>query len=340
MPADVVVAGHVCLDLVPELPAVPSVAAGSLTDVGGMSLRLGGCVGNVARALAELDVPLRLATAVGDDDLAPVLLGLLVRHGLDVTGVPRLRDAGTSYSLVVEAPGLDRAFWHHVGANARFEGSQVDLEGATLLHLGYVTLLPSLYADGGRAGLELLRTARTAGVTTSIDAAVVDPRSAAAAVDWGGLVRQWLPSVDICTPSLDDLVSMRLAGPTGGGSADADALEWARWLVAGGAAVALVTAGSDGMALATGSAQRLADGGRALAPHAPAWAEQALWRPAGDVVVRTTTGAGDAAAAGLLCALLRGEPPGAALELAVSCAAQRVAGADRLDARPTKEEAP
>lgn len=325
---DVIVAGHVCLDAVPELSAVPSVKAGSLSLIGAMTLRIGGCVGNVARDLAELKVPVRLAAALGDDDLAPVLLSMLARHGLDASRLTRTPGTGTSYSVVVEAPGLDRAFWHYVGANALFDGAGIDFAGAAIFHLGYISLLPRLYGNGGLAGLELLQAAKTAGVTTSVDTAVVDPRSPAATVDWAELCRRWLPAIDICTPSLDDLESMGLPEPAG----PRDALACGRWLVERGAGVALVTAGSGGMCLVSAPEERLALGGRALSVQAGVWANQETWSTAATVEVHSTTGAGDAAAAGLLWAMLGRAAPAAALEMAVSCAGQRVAGAVRLNA--------
>ena len=331
MPGDVIVAGHVCLDIVPVLSGVPSVIPGSLTDVGMMKIRVGGCVGNVARDLTELDLPVRLAAALGDDDLAPVLLAALARHGLPVSQLQRLVGTGTSYSVVVEPHGLDRAFWHHVGANAFFDGADMDFAGADVLHLGYVTLLPRMYADGGERGLRLLRAAKAAGVTTSVDTAVVDPRSAAATIHWPALLGRWLPEIDICTPSLDDLLSLGLAAT--GVSGAPGVLACARRLVAGGAGLALVTAGSAGMCLVTGSERRLAAAGAALAGRTRAWADHEVWCPAAEVEMRSTTGAGDAAAAGLICGLLRGASPADAVALAVSCAAQRVAGAARLDGR-------
>jgi sugar/nucleoside kinase (ribokinase family) len=334
LPGDVIVAGHVCLDLVPGLSAVPSVVPGSLTDVGGMTLRIGGCVGNVARDMVDLKVPVRLAAAVGDDDLAPVLLSMLASHGLDVSRLTKMSGAGTSYSVVIDAPRVDRAFWHHVGANAHFDGADIDYDDAVMLHLGYVSLLPRIYGNHGSAGLHLLQTAKAAGVTTSVDTAVVDSRSPAGAVDWANLCRLWLPLIDICTPSLDDLASMNLPEPC----SSRDALACGRWLIDLGAAVALVTAGSAGMCLVTAPEGRLARGGRALSGQAATWAGQEISREAAVVDVRSTTGAGDAATAGLLCALLQGAAPADAVDLAVSCAGQSVSGVHQINAgRPSND---
>lgn len=324
---DVIVAGHVCLDIIPGLPVPPSVRAGSLTHIGAMTLQTGGCVGNVAPDLAELNVPVRLAAALGEDDLATTLVALFKRRGLDVSHLRHVPDVGTSYSIVIDAPEMDRSFWHYVGANECFDGADIDFRGAAILYLGYVTLLPRLYGDGGRGALELLQVARAAGVTTCVDAAVVDPQSPAASVDWLAVCDRLLPAVDICTPSIDDLESLRIPesdrprGP----------LEWGRWLVDRGAGAALVTDGAAGMCLVSGSADRLTSAGAAFPPaQAATWADLEMSCDAAPVDVRSTTGAGDAAAAGLLCALLQGAAPAEALALAVSCAGQRVSGHPRL----------
>src|SRR5204862_2738900 len=112
--------------------------------------------------------PVQVAGAAGDDELGATLVRLLTARGLG-TGQLRLRPGrSTSYSLVLEPPGVDRSFWHHVGANAEFDGTGVDLSGVDLLHVGYPSLLPAMAADGGAPLAALFMRARAAGVTTSL----------------------------------------------------------------------------------------------------------------------------------------------------------------------------
>src|SRR5918994_3511345 len=176
----VVVAGHVCVDLIPEVPAGGATEPGELLEVG---------------PLAD----------AGDDELGAALVQLLRARGMRTDQVRLRGGRSTSYSLVFEGEGRDRSFWHHVGANAEWDGTAVDLTGARLLHVGYPSLLPALIADGGRPLEALLARARAAGITTSLDLAVIDPASAAAREDWPALLGRVLPLVDVLSPSVDDV---------------------------------------------------------------------------------------------------------------------------------------
>jgi sugar/nucleoside kinase (ribokinase family) len=225
---------------------------------------------------------------------------------------------------VVQPAGRDRSFWHHVGANAEFDGEAIDVVGADLLHIGYPSLLPALAADCG-AGLQaLLVRARAAGLTTSLDLAVLDPGSPAAGENWPALLERVLPHVDVLTPSVDDLRSV--LGPLAG-TAPGD-LGVARTLVEMGVAVAMVTGGSTGARLATAGPDRLAAAGAVLADAEVRRGWSHCDRPAAapDVPVRTTVGAGDAATAGLLFGLLSGLGPEQTLDLAMRTAGRTLAG--------------
>lgn len=324
----VIVAGHICMDLVPELDREPALTPGALLDIGALSLRPGGCVANTGGDLAALGVPVSLAADVGADPLAETLLGMLAARGLDVHGL-RGTALPTSYSIVVQSPGRDRTFWHHVGANARFDGSRIDVRGAHLLHLGYPSILPALQPDELAPLRALFSRARAAGVTTSLDLAVVDAADEAERRRWRAGLAAVLPLTDVISPSLDDLES----AIGGGYPVDAEGLlAAAHDLVAMGAAIAVVSAGVAGLALATASRERMALGGSVLGDLGPEWANRALWWPASVIAEPvTTTGAGDAATAGLLHALLDGVTPEQALHRATRVAAAKVAGRD-LDA--------
>ena len=85
--------------------------------------------------------------------------------------------------------------------------------------------------------------------------------------------------------------------------------------------------GARGMALRTGDVSGLRRMGRAAPTDAEGWARRELWAAAYDVDVAGTVGAGDAAVAGLLAGLLRGESCEGALELACAagaCSAEAV----------------
>ena len=203
----VLVAGHVCIDITPELTGVPELVPGQLYEIGSAQLTLGGCVANTGLALAAAGVQTRVCARVGNDPLGEIARRLLAEEGVDLEDVTTTAGAATSYSIVLQLPGRDRTFWHHPGANAVFTGREVSLDGVDILHFGYPPLLPSLLADDAAPLLNLLKEARSRQITTSLDLAVVDPRSRAAEVDWRGIFARIMPYVDIATPSIDDLTS-------------------------------------------------------------------------------------------------------------------------------------
>jgi sugar/nucleoside kinase (ribokinase family) len=322
----IVVAGQTCLDLVPTLPEPPAIDPGALVAVGGLDLRLGGCVANTGTALADLGAEVRLAADVGDDDLGAVLVRLArarFGEGARINVAAGLR---TSYSIVIEPPGRDRTFWHHAGASRAFDGTTVDLAGADGLHVGYPPLLPALVADGAAPLRALLHRARGQGALTSVDLVVVDPGLETATVDWAGILGRVAPALDVLSPSADDLASMGLcrAHP----SADEVGAVAGR-LVEAGVAVVAVSSGAGGLVVRSGGRDRLA-GTERLARLAEDWADRELRVAVSAGPVRTTLAAGDAASAGLLFGLLAGLPLDRAAALSMAVAGRRVTGVDPL----------
>ncbi|WP_164478140.1 PfkB family carbohydrate kinase [Microbacterium sp. ABRD28] len=319
----IAVAGHVCVDLAPRIGDTADILPGALVDVGPLAVSLGGCVANTARALAGLGTPVVAYAAVGDD-----ALGRIVREQLETSMIDaRVSDvaAPTSYSIVFEPSGADRTFWHHVGANALFDGGDVDASSADIVHLGYPSLLPAVLADDARPLMALLQRVREAGASVSVDLAVVDPISDAARLDWPTILRTLAPYCDVLTPSLDDLTSvLRMDAED-----DADLAElFAELLISWGAAVVVISAGAGGLVMRTADARRLRNAGRGVAGLAETWANQALRAPALTVQeVRTTNGAGDASTAGILYAIAQELSPEQALRLATASSASVVSGA-------------
>jgi sugar/nucleoside kinase (ribokinase family) len=325
----VLVAGHLCIDITPELGSVPELGPGQLYEIGPAQLTLGGCVANTGLALAAAGVPTRVCSRVGDDPLGEITRRLLAERGVDLEGVTTTAGAATSYTIVLQLPGRDRTFWHHPGANAAFTGREVNLDGVDILHLGYPPLLPALLADDAAPLLTLLKEARRREITTSLDLAVVDPRSAVGAVDWRGVFARIMPYVDIATPSIDDLTSALAITRT----PDNDLVEeCAHRLIADGCAVAAVSAGARGSYAVSAGTDRLGAAGAALSSVRSAWSSTAEWVPAGAPRrVVSTTGAGDTATAGLLYGLAQGTGIRRATRLAARFAAASIEG-QRLSA--------
>jgi len=310
----IVVAGHICLDVIPALNEAPDLRPGGLVVVGPPALSTGGAVGNVGLALHRLGVPVRLMGKIGDDLFGRAVLDVLRAHD------PRLADGmlvvpgeTTSYSIVVNPPGVDRTFLHCPGANETFGAADVPLDrlaGARILHFGYPPLMRRLYADGGAELHALLAAVRGCGLVTSLDLCAPDPHSEAGRVDWAALLATALPAVDVFAPSLDELSFM--LGPRrhvprrlGGLRRLAD-----RVLAMGPAVVALKL-GDQGLYIRTsGDGAALVRLCGRLALDRAAWRDREVLAPCFRAArVAGTTGSGDCTIAGLLAALLRGEDP-------------------------------
>ena len=81
-----VVAGHVCVDLTPELPTLPASRPGELTEVGAMRVSPGGCVANTGGDLAALGATVDVVGDAGDDELGAALVQMLAARGTRATG--------------------------------------------------------------------------------------------------------------------------------------------------------------------------------------------------------------------------------------------------------------
>jgi sugar/nucleoside kinase (ribokinase family) len=320
----IAIAGHVCVDIRPDLTGGARLEPGRLFEVGPAVLSLGGPVGNSGRDLVALGVPVTVFAVIGDDRLGGIIRAELESMPLVTSALREVAGASTSYSIVLEPPGADRTFWHHVGANAAFDGTGLDAAGIDLLHLGYPPLLPGLLVDDGEPLHRMLAQARRAGATTSVDLADVDPTSPAGKLDWHSILRRMASETDVLTPSLDDLTSaLRIEETYSPGLVARLADQLLEW----GAAVVAISAGEHGLHLRTGTTDRLAAAGRALSPLASTWADTTLDAPAlASGAPATTNGAGDASTAGLLFGIARGANPEDSARLASVCAAAAMRG--------------
>ena len=321
-PVEVVVAGHICLDMFPQLGALPAGALetqGRLFEVGGLRVTTGGLVANVGVALARLGVPVRLLATVGSDLVGQSTLEALRRVSPTLAETIRIRDgAESSYTVVLARPGQDRLFLHCTGPNQGFGIEDIDfglVEGARWFHFGYPPVLPRMF-DGDGAMLEdVMRRAKATTAVTSLDFTLPDPATASGQVDWPVILRRVLPLTDVFVPSLAEAVYLlrreRYMAWDGQVSAHMDRhllQELTDELLAMGPAIVGLKLGEQGVWLCGASAERLGE----LAPKLPrveGWADRRVALPAFAVNVEGTTGAGDAAYAGLIAALLRGFDP-------------------------------
>lgn len=233
----VVVAGHICLDIIPAFTTSPDpvpdpvptpaestagdvsghvarhvVVPGALTNVGPAALSTGGAVSNTGLALHRLGIPTRLMGKVGDDLFGRAIVDLVRRRDLELAaGMIVASDSPSSYTIVLSPPGVDRSFLHCPGANDTFGVDDVDtarLAGAQIFHFGYPPLMRRMYSGGGQELGEMLRRVKAAGLAVSLDMAHVDVDSPAGRIDWRQLLAYALPNVDFFLPSLDEIFFM------------------------------------------------------------------------------------------------------------------------------------
>ena len=335
-----VVAGHICLDIIPVLAEEPDLRPGSLVEIGPASLSTGGPVGNVGLALHRLGVPVRLMGKIGHDVFGRALLDVLRSRD------PSLADgmlvgAGetTSYSVVISPPGVDRTFLHCPGANHTFGAADISLDGvqgARVFHFGYPPVMRRFYADGGAELHALLAGVRAAGLVTSLDVCQPDPHGESGRVDWAELLARTLPTVDLFAPTFDELCVM-LFGSKSHVRLDLDRLRYLSGLVLGmGPAVVALKLGDQGLYVRTardGAALERLCGVLALDPTA--WRGREVLAPCFRASrIAGTTGAGDCTIAGLVAALLRGDDPVAAATAATAVGACSVEEPDATSGVP------
>lgn len=286
-----VVGVHVLDTHVIGITSIPEGSQGQLVET--IKLSPAGTAGGTAVVLSRLGAQVYSFGAVGIDAMGDALLAMLSREGVDVSGLVRTSASQTSASVIPVRPNGDRPAWHCVGANAGFGLDDLDLDQvvkASHLHLGGPEFL------GGSAAGELLRYAKTNGLSTSVDIlAAGDP----------GLL-QWiadaLPYTDYLLPNDEQVL-----GFTGA----PDLLTGAQQLLAAGPGCVAATQGSKGALVVSGG--------------------ETVEVPAFAVEVVDTTGCGDAFSAGFILGRALGRDFRAAARLGCATAAH-VAGGIGTDA--------
>ncbi|MEK7404277.1 MAG: carbohydrate kinase family protein [Acidobacteriota bacterium] len=169
MPPAVLCSGNIVHDTV--VRPVEEVVFGVVAWVESIEQHLGGNGANTACALARLGVPVRLTGMVGRDAAGQQLLRTLESAGVDTRAVGR-SEAPTPATVSLVNKRGERCLLHRPGASleAFVEPLQFTpelLEGVAHYHLANMFALPNLR----RHGAEMLRRARAAGLSTSLDTA-------------------------------------------------------------------------------------------------------------------------------------------------------------------------
>lgn len=280
---------HVLDTHVIGVESIPGGSDGQLVETIRMSAA--GTAGGTALVLSRLGAEVHSYGAVGTDPIADVLLALLGREGVDVSGLVRKADAQTSSSVIPVRPNGDRPAWHCIGANGAFTLDDLDLaalDGITHLHLGGPEFL------GGEAAGKLLAHARSIGATTSLDIlAPGDP-------DMLAWIADALPHTDYLLPNDEQVLGFTGAATLADG---------ARALVDAGAGCVAATQGAKGAVVVT--------------------ADEVIEVPAYPIEpdrLVDTTGCGDAFSAGFLRGLSLGRDLRGAAQLGCATAAQVAQG--------------
>lgn len=333
---DVMVAGHLCLDITPRFDSDARriediLRPGQLSVVGDAAISTGGVVSNTGIALKKLGSRVCFCARVGDDPFGQATLTLLRRYSGEA-GIRVMPRTGSSYTIVVAPPGIDRIFLHNPATNDLFGPEDINpalVKTCRLFHFGYPALMRRMFAKGGRELAQIFRIARAAGVTTSCDMAFPDPDADAGRAPWPEIFRRTLPFVDIFLPSIEEVLAgldrskfMRLRAKCASRSLlDLIPMEeysrQAQRLLELGAKVVLLKAGKRGIYLRTGDVGQLRSMGAAKPGDPAGWADRELWGPPYRCrKIVSATGAGDCAIAGFLHAFLEGAPVETALNTA------------------------
>ncbi len=359
-PLAAIAAGHICLDIIPDLSDKPSgefskrFAPGRSLMIGPAAISTGGPVSNTGLALHKLGVPTQLMGKLGDDLFGQAIRQIVAAYDARLEG-GMVTDATTttSYTIIISYPGADRIFMHNTGANDTFCARDVDfdlIQRAALFHFGYPPVMKMMYADEGIELAAILARAQSAGATTSLDLTLPDPISPAGRANWNLILERALAHVDVFLPSIEEILymlrrdeydAMRERAPRGNilRLVTPELLsDVARQLIGMGAKIVGLKLGAMGLYVRTAARAKLQQMGRAQPTHLDAWSEREFWAPTFRVDVVGTTGSGDSTIAGFLAALLRDMEPADALTMAVAVGACNVEALDALSGLRTWDE--
>ena len=356
---DVMVAGHVCLDIIPQFYDTGAhnigelLRPGKLINVAEAKVSTGGPVSNTGLNMKSLGAEVCFCARVGDDIFGRITTQLLDESG-NAEGIRVVEGAASSYTVALAPPGIDRIFLHNPGTNDTFVADDLDADliaQCGLFHFGYPPLMARMFADEGAQLERVFRMAKEAGPTTSCDMSVPDPDSPSGKAPWRRILERILPYVDIFVPSIEEVLYMLspdefLSLKHEHGDADLiDVLEPARYsqcadeLLRMGAKLVMLKTGHRGVYFKSGPAEGFAEMGAVKPGTAENWARREAWAPAFEVEhMASATGSGDSAIAGFLAAYLKGLPVEDALRYAVCLGWQNLQALDAVSGIRTWEE--
>lgn len=348
---DAISVGHICIDLTPDIPPreggfADIFVGGKLINVGRIEFSTGGSVSNTGIALTRLGFKTPLVGKIGDDMLGGIIADLVKSQGGVSDYLITAKGEGSSYSVVLAVPGVDRIFLHNPGTNDTFDVQDLDFSlvaDTRLMHFGYPPLMKRMFASGGAALVRLLSLAKEAGAATSLDMTLPDPSSESGRADWQRILAHALPYTDIFMPSIEEIIYMADRTKYDELKAkDSDILknltidyisDLGARLISMGCAIVVLKCGTLGYYVKTSGAERLSRMGRAVPKNPREWADKELFSGIYKVEnFKSATGAGDTSIAGFLAAFLSGYSPEAAINIACATGALCVTSWGAVDA--------
>jgi sugar/nucleoside kinase (ribokinase family) len=348
---DLVAAGHICLDIIPEIPDTGAsrmdqiFRPGSLLNVGPCTVSTGGPVSNTGLGAVKLGCSVAFMAKVGEDEHGQIIRRLLDQSGSS-EGVHASPGVSSSYTVALAPPNIDRMFLHCPGANDTFTSEDITydiVKHAGQFHLGYPPLMRGLYEDEGRELAEIFRRAKLAGATTSLDMSLPDPASPSGQAPWLKILTNVLPHVDIFLPSMEEAFFMLCTQDylarkkqQGGGEllehiSEEECSTMAKVFLDMGVCMTALKSGHRGYYFRTADKSTFSRMGAVKPADPDNWSRRELWCPAFRVdAMGSATGSGDSSIAGFIAAFLRGLPIEACLKVANCTGYQNLHALDAL----------
>jgi sugar/nucleoside kinase (ribokinase family) len=324
---DVMVAGHLCLDIIPLFPETgirdisEILRPGKLVNVQNAKISTGGPVSNTGLNMKKLGIHVCFCSCVGDDPFGRITLELLSRSG-NADGITIIDGQTSSYTVVIAPPAIDRVFLHNPGTNNIFSADNLNhdlVKQCKHFHFGYPPLMDKMFADEGRELAKVFKIAKECGCTTSCDMTLPDPASPSGKVPWRKILGNILPFVDIHTPSIEETFYMLYPEKFIQMKKEHNNAELINYFtpeqyssIAGeilsmGAKMTTLKSGHRGFYIKTASENAFNDLGAAKPADVGNWSNRELWAPAYQVEkFGSATGSGDSSIAGFLTGYLKG----------------------------------
>lgn len=356
---DVMIAGHLCLDIIPLFPdtGIRSLGEilrpGKLVNVGDVKIATGGPVSNTGLNLKKLGFNVCFCSCVGDDQFGRITHDILSKSG-NADGIKMLQNQASSYTVVLAPPGIDRIFLHNPGVNDIFCAEDLDVDlikQSKHFHLGYPPLMKKMYSDEGKELAKIFKIAKECGATTSCDMTLPDPSSPSGQAPWRKILENILPYIDIHVPSIEETFYMLhpeefLKMKKEHNNAELiDFITPSRYssiadeVLSMGPKMVTLKSGHRGFYIKTASKNKFKTLGRAVPADYDNWADRELWAPAYTIdKLMSASGSGDSSIAGLLSGYLNGLKIEESLKYATRCGMQNLQALDAVSSIRTWEE--